>query len=70
MKHEKLSAALAAFNSKPDNSGVSVPVACEILERSPASVWRDIAAGRLESFTIGRSRRVIVGSLRRAARHG
>ncbi len=50
MKHEKLSAALAAFNSKPDNSGVSVPVACEILERSPASVPRPVMLPFPSSF--------------------
>lgn len=66
MNLEKLRAALAAYPEKPDESGVSIPVACIILDRSPASVWRDIAAGRLESFAIGRSRRIKVGSLRRA----
>jgi hypothetical protein len=66
MKHENLIAALAAFNAKPDDSGVSIPVACAILDRSRASIWRDIAAGRLEAFSIGRSRKIKVGSLRRA----
>lgn len=68
MKLEKILAAVAAFNNKPDDSGVSVPVACAILERSAPSINRDIAAGRLESFTIGRSRRIKVGSLRRACK--
>ncbi|MCX7143977.1 MAG: transcriptional regulator [Proteobacteria bacterium] len=66
MNIQKLLAAVAAFNNKPDDSGVSISVACAILERSPASIWRDIAAGRLESFTIGSSRRIKVGSIRRA----
>jgi len=66
MNIEKLLAAVAAFGNKPDDSGVSIPVACAILERSAASIWRDIAAGRLESFTIGGSRRIKVGSIRRA----
>jgi len=66
MKHENLIAALAAFHVKPDDSGVSIPVACAILDRSRASIWRDIAAGRLEAFSIGRSRKIKVGSLRRA----
>jgi len=65
-KAEKLRAAVATFNNKPDDSGVSIPVACAILERSAASIWRDIAASRLESFTIGGSRRINVGSIRRA----
>lgn len=65
-KSEKLFAALAAFDSKPDEAGVSIPVACAILDRSPASIWRDLAGGRLDSFHIGRSRRITVGSLRRA----
>jgi hypothetical protein len=66
MSPEKLFAAVATFNSKPDESGVSITVAGAILERSRASIWRDLAAGRLESFCIGRSRRIKVGSIRRA----
>jgi len=66
MKLEKLTAALTVFTSQPDDSGVSIPVACAILDRSRASIWRDIAAGRLEAFRIGRSRKIKVGSLRRA----
>jgi hypothetical protein len=65
MKHDQITAALAVFNSKPDDAGVSIPVACAFLDRSPASIWRDIAAGRLKSFSIGRSRKITVGSLRR-----
>ena len=66
MNIQKLLAAVAAFSNKPDDSGVSIPVAGAILERSTASINRDIAAGRLDSFTIGRSRRIKVGSIRRA----
>lgn len=66
MKHEKLLDVLTTFGELPDTAGVPINVAETILNRSHASIWRDIAAGRLESFTIGRSRRIIVGSLRRA----
>lgn len=68
MSPEKVSAAIAAFDSKPNEAGVSIPVASAILERSRASIWRDLAAGRLESFCIGRSRRIKVGSIRRACK--
>jgi hypothetical protein len=59
-----IAAALAAFQQMPDQSGVSPAVAGAILDRARASIWRDIASGRLKSFQIGRSRRVVVGSIR------
>lgn len=67
MNQAKILAALAAFSSKPDEAGVSIPVACAYLDRSPASIWRDLAAGRLEAFSIGRSKKIKVGSIRRAS---
>ena len=65
MNKEKLLAALAAFTSKPDEAGVSVSVTVELLESSRASVNRHIKSGLLDSFKVGNSRRVTVGSIRR-----
>lgn len=62
----KLAGQMTLFASLPNEAGVSILVACAILDRSRASIWRDLAAGRLESFSIGRSRRINVGSIRRA----
>lgn len=70
MAQNKIAAAVAAFPQMPDRSGVTADVAGAILNRSKASVWRDIAAGRLKSFTIGRSRRVLVESIRAVVNGG
>jgi hypothetical protein len=61
----KLAEQLELFKSKPDEAGVSIPVACAITDRSRASINRDIKAGRLESVKINGSRRLRVGSLRK-----
>jgi hypothetical protein len=65
MSPEKLVAALAVFSSQPDEAGASLPVGCALLDRSRASMYRDIAAGRLEVFKINGSTRLRVGSLRK-----
>lgn len=39
--------ALINFDSLPDSASVRLPVVCGLLSRSPASVWRDVKAGRL-----------------------
>lgn len=46
-KPEKLAEQLALFSSLPDCAFVALPVVCVLVGRSPASVWRDVAAGRL-----------------------
>jgi hypothetical protein len=43
----KLAAQVALFDSLPDCALVALPVVCAIRGRSPASTWRDVAAGRL-----------------------
>ena len=61
-----LAASLANFKHLPDEAGVPVQVASAVLSRSIASIWRDLYEGRLDSFNIGRSRRITVASLRAA----
>lgn len=39
--------ALRNFDSLPDSASVRLPVVCGLLSRSPASIWRDVKAGRL-----------------------
>lgn len=72
MKHEtsprakKLAEQLALFESLPDCALVALPVVCAVKGRSPASVWRDVAAGRLPKPTHAgpRCTRWRVGDLR------
>ncbi len=54
-----------AFPWLPDTAGISIPVWGILSGRSRASTYRDMAAGTIESFTIGRSRVLRVGSCRR-----
>jgi hypothetical protein len=61
----KLAASLATFDSLPDYGGVTIQVGCATTGRSRASIYRDIAAGRIEAFKISGSTRLRVGSLRR-----
>jgi len=58
------------FNSLPDNAGLAIPVWMLLSGRSRASTYRDIRSGRLESFKIGCSTRLRVGSCRRALEGG
>jgi predicted DNA-binding transcriptional regulator AlpA len=45
-KSVKLAQQLALFDSLPDTALVSLPVVCTLRGRSPASIWRDVKAGR------------------------
>ncbi len=63
--YAKLAATLAAFDTLPDCAGVTIPVGCATTSRSRASLYRDIAAGRIEAFKINGSTRLRVGSLRK-----
>jgi len=59
-------AILDAFPLAPDEAGVPIPVAQVLLGgRGRASIYRDINAGKLEAFHIGKSTRLRVGSCRR-----
>ncbi|MBN9695935.1 MAG: transcriptional regulator [Zoogloea sp.] len=65
---DKILQALKAFEVAPDCARVALPVVCAVASRSPASVWRDVKAGRLPApVKMGPNcSRWIVGDLRRA----
>jgi hypothetical protein len=66
MKHnEKHTEVLKQFDDLPDDAGIAIPVWMVLSGRSRASTYRDIAAGKLEAFYIGHSRRLRAGSCRR-----
>jgi len=68
-KAAKLAETLALWNTLPDEALVALPVVCAIRGRSPASIWRDVAAGRCPSpVSAGpRCTRWKIGDLRKAA---
>lgn len=55
------------FDTLPDTARVALPVVSLVTGRSPASVWRDVAAGRMPAPVKAgpRATRWIVGELRR-----
>ncbi len=65
-KARKLAEQVGLFSSLPNCALVALPVVCAITGRSPASVWRDVKAGRLaKPVNAGpRSTRWHVGDLR------
>jgi predicted DNA-binding transcriptional regulator AlpA len=65
-KLKKLADQLALFDSLPDCALVAIPIVCAVKGRSSASVWRDVAAGRIaKPVRVGaRSTRWRVGDLR------
>lgn len=68
-KTRKLAEQIALFDSLPDCALVALPVVCAIRGRSPASIWRDVSAGRLPAPVKAgpRCTRWKVGDLRAAA---
>lgn len=60
--------ALAAFPHLPDEAFTDIKIVSAVTSRSPASIWRDVKAGRLPApYKIGpRSTRWKVGELRAA----
>lgn len=68
-KFKKLAEQIALFESLPDCALVALPVVCAIRGRSPASIWRDVKAGRCPApLSAGpRCTRWRVGDLRSAA---
>jgi predicted DNA-binding transcriptional regulator AlpA len=68
-KAEKLARQFALFDSLPDTALVSLPIVCTLRGRSPASIWRDVKAGRCPApISAGpRCTRWRVGDLRAAA---
>ena len=66
----KLAQQLANTNALPDWAGVSIHIVMAVTERSRASVYRDVASGRLpKPFKQGSSTRWRLGDLRRALEH-
>jgi predicted DNA-binding transcriptional regulator AlpA len=67
-KATKLVEQVALFSSLPDCANVALPVVCALLGRSPASIWRDVKAGRCPApAKVGpRSTRWNVGELRKS----
>ena len=65
-KARKLAEQVALSSSLPDCAHVSVDVVSAITGRSPASIWRDVAKGRLaKPVKVGmRSTRWRVGDLK------
>lgn len=66
--------ALETFPFLPDEALIDIRAVCALLGRSSASIWRDVAAGRLAApVKVGCSTRWRVGDVRAAlagARHG
>lgn len=56
---------LELFSRLPNEAGIPIAFWTAISGRSRASTYRDIRAGLIESFTIGKSRLIRVGSARR-----
>ena len=62
----RVSRALEAFPYLPDEALIEVRAVSHLLGRCPASVWRDVTAGRLaQPVKIGSSTRWRVGDVRR-----
>lgn len=70
-KAAKLADHLSRYQLLPDNALVDIDVVCAIRGRSPASIWRDVAAGRLaKPVSAGpRCTRWQVGDLRASVRY-
>ena len=60
---------LQQFGSLPDDALIGIRPLCVLIDRSPASIWRDVAAGRLPRPTkVGHSTRWRVGNVRAVMR--
>ena len=68
LKARKLAEQVPPFSSLPDCALVALPVVCALRGRSPASIWRDVKAGRIpKPVKAGiRCTRWLVGDLRGA----
>ena len=65
---KRLNKALKVFDSLPSLALINIDVVCALSGRSPASVWRDAASGRLPApLRVGsHSTRWRAGEIRRA----
>lgn len=63
---KRLKQQLELLDSMPDDAAIDIHVLCALKSRSPASVWRDVKAGRLAPpFKAGpRSTRWRLGDVR------
>jgi hypothetical protein len=61
---------LEQFPCLPGDAGIPIDLWCAISGRSRSSTYRDMKSGIIESFTIGKSRRIRVASARRALTGG
>lgn len=63
---ERLKYQLELINSMPDDAAIDIGVLCALKGRSPASIWRDVKAGRIPApFKAGpRSTRWRLGDIR------
>ena len=68
-RQSKLKQQLALIDSMPEDAAIDIGVLCILKGRSPASIWRDVKAGRIPApFKTGpRSTRWRLGDIRGAA---
>ncbi len=65
IKPVAISKAVSQFDSFPSSALVSIRTYCAVVDRSHASAYRDIKAGRLTIIKIGNSSRLNVGQIRK-----
>ena len=67
-RQAKLKQQLELIDSMPDDAAIDIGVLCVLKSRSPASIWRDVKAGRISApFKAGpRSTRWRLGDVRSA----
>ena len=65
-RQARLKQQLELIDSMPDNAAIDIGVLCVLKSRSPASIWRDVKAGRIAApFKAGpRSTRWRLGDVR------
>lgn len=71
-RQRRITETLERFDSLPDEALVEIGIVTIVRGRSPASIWRDVAAGRLaKPLRVGlRSTRWRVRDVRRADKEG
>ena len=54
LRQARLKQKLDLIDSMPDDAAVDIQVVCVLRGRSPASIWRDVKAGRIaQPFKVG-----------------
>jgi len=65
----RLKRILMRFDDLPDDAVIDIRVVAAVLNRSPSSIWRDVANGRMpKPIKIGGSTRFAIGNVRAIAR--